>query len=370
MKPRDAALQLDSEGTKGVSSVRHFVALLSFLLLLGLAADASLRMVPSEIDAGVVIAGIQVQEEIVVLNEGDKSVGILGGHVTSSCFCECKTAFASAVAQSIPPQSRAAIKVVVDTSYLSGEVEEVIHLHTTDGDLSVKIRIEVIPAQPWQKSVSEVNSEWVVVVDVRNSEAYDAGHLVGAVSLPAEGEFALNAIPSDVFVLIYDEAEDRVPALLRTLYEKGFCHVWGLEGGIRRWQDVYGDELLVSMGGDPLPSREVAAATEPCSIASYSQMLSVQTLRRWQFILIDTRSFDLFQIQHLFGAISAPSSSTAPVLEWIPLDVPLVVYSATGEMDEAFVRELREAGYEAFGLLGGLAEWEKQLDDHLVVRMH
>ena len=78
----------------------------------------------------------------------------------------------------------------------------------------------------------------VIVLDVREQEEYDSGHIPGAVLLPLgaiDGESAAEAIPKkDAAVLVYCRSGSRSKRAAKALAELGYTGVYEF-GGIMTW---------------------------------------------------------------------------------------------------------------------------------------
>lgn len=78
----------------------------------------------------------------------------------------------------------------------------------------------------------------VIVLDVREQEEYDSGHIPGAVLLPLgaiDGESAAEVIPKkDATVLVYCRSGSRSKRAAKALVELGYTGVYEF-GGIMTW---------------------------------------------------------------------------------------------------------------------------------------
>ena len=80
--------------------------------------------------------------------------------------------------------------------------------------------------------------EDAVVLDVRERDEYDAGHIPGAVRLPVgaiDGDTAAQVIPEkDTVVLVYCRSGNRSKTASQALADLGYTQVYEF-GGIRDW---------------------------------------------------------------------------------------------------------------------------------------
>ena len=83
-----------------------------------------------------------------------------------------------------------------------------------------------------------MDTQDVVILDVREQDEFDAGHIPGAVLLPVEtisGATAAAVIPEfDSVVLVYCRSGNRSKTASSTLAELGYTNVYEF-GGINTW---------------------------------------------------------------------------------------------------------------------------------------
>lgn len=79
--------------------------------------------------------------------------------------------------------------------------------------------------------------EKVVIIDVRDKEKYDAGHIVGAIHMPFEGLAGnIDNIPKNKKIVIYDESGNRSKIAIKQFIYKGYMEVANLLRGYKDWQ--------------------------------------------------------------------------------------------------------------------------------------
>jgi rhodanese-related sulfurtransferase len=125
----------------------------------------------------------------------------------------------------------------------------------------VKSRIEELMPPEAQK---EIEGGGVVVIDVRNPERYEAGHLAGAVSVPS-GESAKDAhetayveaieeagaSPADRLILYCGEGNRSARTADALRHEHGFEKVASIIGGAKLWSDLgYPVEGEIAVGDE------------------------------------------------------------------------------------------------------------------------
>ena len=78
--------------------------------------------------------------------------------------------------------------------------------------------------------------------------------------------------------------------------------------------------------------------------------------------IIDVRSDDEYRTGHIPGAIHLPADALSSRLDTIPSDRPVIAYCSMrhrgSSRSERVVTLLRESGYDAKALEGGIPAWE------------
>ena len=89
-----------------------------------------------------------------------------------------------------------------------------------------------------EEAKAMMDTQTVIIVDVREQSEFDAGHISGAVLLPVgtiTADTAANVIPEkDSVVLVYCRSGNRSKTASQTLAELGYTHVYEF-GGINTW---------------------------------------------------------------------------------------------------------------------------------------
>ena len=109
-------------------------------------------------------------------------------------------------------------------------------LQTVFNDMTRKFKL-ISPAL----AVSLINSEEAVVMDARNKNEFDSGHLSGAILIALPD---IKAHPeklekySDKSLIIYCQTGARSNEACQHLSKQGFENLFNLEGGIVAWQEA------------------------------------------------------------------------------------------------------------------------------------
>ena len=91
---------------------------------------------------------------------------------------------------------------------------------------------------PQEKAKELMDSENVLVLDVREQTEYDSGHIAGAVLLPVgtiNAQTAAEVIPAkDTVVLVYCRSGNRSKKAAAALVKLGYTQIYEI-GGITTW---------------------------------------------------------------------------------------------------------------------------------------
>lgn len=90
-----------------------------------------------------------------------------------------------------------------------------------------------------QEAVQKLNHESAVVIDIRNRESFQDGHIVGAVNIP-QAELAkdfskLNKYKDRLLIIVCLTGQD-AGKLVMQLKKQNFDQVFALAGGIGAWK--------------------------------------------------------------------------------------------------------------------------------------
>lgn len=92
-----------------------------------------------------------------------------------------------------------------------------------------------------QETVNLINREKAAVVDIRDTDVYNKGHIVGAISLPAaELPNKLKRIEKykQKPMILCCASGQQSPKLGALLAKEGFTQVYFIQGGMAEWQTV------------------------------------------------------------------------------------------------------------------------------------
>ncbi|MEU7072147.1 rhodanese-like domain-containing protein [Streptomyces narbonensis] len=181
-----------------------------------------------------------------------------------------------------------------------------------------------------------------VVVDARDPQEFAAGHLRGAVNVPADGRFAEQAgtvlDPADDLLVIapHDREEEVVTRLARI----------GLDRAAGFLTDP--EEALEELADEVAPASRVTATHLRAALGSDRPPL-----------VVDVRTCGEREAAGFIGtALHIPLGELPRRTDELPVDRPLVVHCAGGHRSSVAASVLRHRGFDGVSdLLGGYAAW-------------
>jgi len=184
------------------------------------------------------------------------------------------------------------------------------------------------------REVHERLQRGAVILDVRDSNAFAAGHLPGAINIGLGGQYASWAgtllSPDDRIIIVADSEERSREAVMR-LARVGMENVDGwLEGGVLAWNEA-GFECV------QLPQ------------------LSVAELHDTNVRVLDVRRANEFAGGHIADAINIPLHELQRRIAEV--DAPFAVICAGGYRSSAAASILARHGMQAVNVVGGTAAW-------------
>lgn len=200
--------------------------------------------------------------------------------------------------------------------------------------------------------VVELMDAGAVVVDVRSSAEFGAGHIKGAYNVQlASGEFEQRVgwvTPDNApLILVGNRSADAQKAIYNMTFVALDSQVQGfLDGGIVAW-------MKAGMFVQTVPQIDVH---------TMHHRLSVNGLH-----VIDSRSQDEWDEGHIENAVLAPFTHMAPQITGpsslptlgIPLDASVAVTCATGKRSSTAISMMLRYGYtKLYNVTGGMEAWK------------
>ncbi len=184
-------------------------------------------------------------------------------------------------------------------------------------------------------------ADGAIAVDAREAPEFAAGHLTGALNVPADGRFAETAgmvlEPSDgVVVMAPDERAEEVAVRLARI---GFDHVIGYVSDVESF--LIDHPELTARASRLTPRQLAEAATSPTAP-----------------LVVDVRNGAERDGGFIPGSLHIPLAQLHGRIGEIPADRPVVTYCAGGWRSSVAASMLRRQGNpDVSDLLGGFAAW-------------
>jgi len=353
--------------------MRRITALLAVAWLgIGAAGVAAPRI---EVDAmthsfGEVVEGTVVRHRFVLRNAGDGVLSIRQVFAACGCTTTALSKRELSAGESVP------LEAVLDTTGFRGGLTKTITIRSNDPtapEITLRMTATIVPRPAHQWPAADLRSGMLGMIDVRSPDAYEEGHLIGALNVPIEElpGWAVR-IPGDLFLVVYDADGSRVEEAVSILRARGVRDAWGLRGGLEAWRTAFPDHYEIS--GAPIRGEEflspMSASTAAVTSDGSHSLVTVHDLFRWFYVLVDLRSPDAFAAGHIAGAISIPAAGVEEAAKWLPPYAAIVFYDEDGSESDAIAQRFIDAGFSrAKSLLGGLAEWRRQFGELFLVRV-
>lgn len=344
--------------------MKNGAAVLAILVVSScLAATAAPRL---SVDVSVysfpdTVQGMAVVHTFLLTNTGDEELLIT--EVQVSCGCTA-TALAS---DRVPPGESVGLTAMVITEGFRGAITKTIFVASNDpgrrspNELQLSLTGNVLERQPYQHSVPHLFEMAYVLLDVRDPLAFAAGHLAGAMNIPADDIAGRAAsLPPGVLTIFYDQDGDSatLEAVTQALHDGGVAAAYALRGGLDAWQQDYGSARVVAGHDAPLEFLDTSGARNASTSSSVREYDAGRLLT--DYVLVDFRPATDYAAGHLAGAINLSELALVELLATLPRETPVIVTSEDGTDSDRIVESLQAQGIYAKSLLGGLAEWQRQ----------
>lgn len=196
-------------------------------------------------DFGVVIEGDVVSHAFEIENTGDGTLSIT--RLSTSCGCTVTTL----TDRELEPGDVRRIEVHVNTSGFAGQtISKRVSVFSNDPDhpsIVLTIVGKVVPEAAYLMDVADLSASLMFLVDVRASQAYAAGHLVGSVNLTAvDVDIWIQVLPKDVPVVLYDQNAEIASQIAEQMLREGFINLHVLTGGLDEWIRRFGDRMITT----------------------------------------------------------------------------------------------------------------------------
>lgn len=216
--------------------------------------------------------------------------------------------------------------------------------------------------------------EDMLIIDIRQPDAYAEGHLKGAVNIPYGPAVAenLEKIPDDVMLYVNcysGQTSSQTVALLNIAgkyatniqsgYNNGIKVLEGYEAYIETEENVLPDETYEV---DPAIASAIADYYAKATSDTFSSfnfpadaLGELVEAESEDYTILSVRQAKDYDEGHIQGAILIPfAKGMQEQFSEIPADKPVVVYCYTGQTASQTMAVLRMLGFEAYNLAGGM----------------
>lgn len=217
------------------------------------------------------------------------------------------------------------------------------------------------------------DGEEMLIIDIRNAEDYEKGHLKGAVNIPyATVAESLDIIPNDipVYVNCYTgQTSSQTVALLNVAGKYATNIQGGYNNGISTTENFenYIDKEEVTLPGDAYPVdpaiKEAITNYYATAVADTFKCFNFPADSLGELVAAESEDYTILSIRaaadygkgHIAGAMNIPfGKGMQDSFATIPTDKPVVVYCYSGQTSSQTTAILRMLGYEAYSLAGGM----------------
>jgi len=228
----------------------------------------------------------------------------------------------------------------------------------TEPNIVVPETIEIPSVSVSELVRSLTNGDQVIVFDVRSKNDYFVSHIPNAVSMPPY-ELALNKRSVEflegwrIVLYCHEDACDAADTISRDLRLDGHEDVALLAGGF----SAYAEADLATASQAKLIQDDLIEVLTTLEVEHVSQTMFADSSS--EYLIIDARTPFEFVTGFIEGSINVPLYALQQALddEIIPSAIKILVYDRAGSRSEIMTSALKEAGYSAVSLEGGINAW-------------
>jgi len=126
-----------------------------------------------------------------------------------------------------------------------------VYFSKANNPLILYVRGKVLPLQDYQASIGEMSYNFFVLIDIRSRDEFIKQHIIGAVHIPSQKiiewvQQTIKKSSDELIIYIMSEKGSISDDTVKTLWQKGYTHVFSLIGGMEEWKKQKGQDLLIS----------------------------------------------------------------------------------------------------------------------------
>ncbi len=204
-----------------------------------------------------------------------------------------------------------------------------------------------------------VNDEDYFIIDVRNKEEYNQGHIDGAFLIPLdEIKERVAEIPRNKPVIVYCRAGIRSSEAANILIEGGFKAVYDMKGGITEWQNSGYPVVQENSNAENTNNENQGFVT--LSVAEVYEIVVYHE----DYLIVDVRTTDEYADGHIAGALSISVDEFEGRIKELPNDKSIIVYCNGSDCNRSIraAEILVKYGYKKVYNIGGggIDEWQEK----------
>lgn len=220
----------------------------------------------------------------------------------------------------------------------------------------------------------ENNPDAVFVVDMRAKDAYDSGHLPGAVNIPL-GEMGknLDRLPNNKQIILYCYSGQTTGLAVSALKLLGFNAI-SFKGGMNfGWAPLELSEDTLETEENPLPEAKAPNLNEEeqilwdavaaffdegkSNIEGAEKAYEVIESNPDAIYILDIRAKDAYEEARIEGAENIPFKEVGKNIDQLPKNRPIYITCYSGQTAAQVLSLLRINGYNAYSIGRGMAGW-------------
>jgi rhodanese-related sulfurtransferase len=195
---------------------------------------------------GKIREGIKKTVVFTLVNEGETDANNISIHDLSKGGCTAVSRVSNLAAG-----DTARLKFIFETLGYGGKKESrkirIRYDNPKESPVTLSVTAEIIATKEHQVPIGELYYNFFVLVDIRDKQAFQKGHIAGAINVPASEvhEWA-NRLPKDFMIYLYSDSGEKSDIMAKKLREKGFTQALSIIGGIKEWKRRYGGRVIIS----------------------------------------------------------------------------------------------------------------------------
>ena len=224
------------------------VLLMTFAVGSTLMAAPQIHVDKENYDFGEVREGVIVTHAFIISNTGDEPL------VISDVWASCGCTTTALTKRTLAPGETVELEAILNTAGIQGPTGKTVYVESNDPDTpSLTLRLigsiqSGAELQAYHIPAEDLKYWFYVLIDLRNTDAYEASHIIGAVNLPYEDMLDwVRPLPKDTIIIVYDEDGSLGDRAAQALNDTGFPNAKSLFGGFNEWLRQFRGKYLMGV---------------------------------------------------------------------------------------------------------------------------